>query len=49
VKYSALDAVKAGFKTYIILDATRGVGANPGDIDKTLNELKKAGVNIVDS
>lgn len=47
VKYSALDAVKAGFKTNIIFDATRGVGANPGDIDKTLKELKEAGVKII--
>ena len=47
VKYSALDAVKAGFKTKIILNATRGVASKPDDIDQTLQELTAAGVKVI--
>lgn len=44
VKYTALDSVKNNFKTNIILEATKAV--NPAENDKTLKELKKAGVNL---
>ncbi len=47
VKYTALDAVELGFKTNIILEACRGVNINPGDVDKAVDEMKKAGVNII--
>lgn len=46
VKYTALDAASK-FKTNLLRAATRGVGAEPGDIENTINELKNAGVNIV--
>jgi nicotinamidase/pyrazinamidase len=44
VKASALDAVKNGFKTYVISDAIRGIDVNPGDIEKAVKEMKEAGV-----
>jgi len=47
VKASALDAVKNGFKTYVISDAIRGIDVNPGDIEKAVKEMKEAGVVFV--
>jgi nicotinamidase/pyrazinamidase len=49
VKYSALDAVADGFKTYVITDAVRGVDAEPGDIQKALDEMASKGVKLVTS
>ena len=46
VKASALDAVKNGFKTTVLLDAVRAVDVKPGDGEKALEEMKKAGVNL---
>ncbi|WP_425638304.1 bifunctional nicotinamidase/pyrazinamidase [Algoriphagus yeomjeoni] len=49
VKYTALDAVSLGFKTYLITDATRAVNLSAEDGEKALEEMKKAGVIIVES
>lgn len=49
VKFTALDAVSLGFKTYLITDATKAVNLNPEDGDKALEELKKAGVILIES
>jgi nicotinamidase/pyrazinamidase len=49
VKYSALDARTLGFETYLIRDACRAVNISPDDSDKALEEMRKAGVIIVDS
>ena len=49
VKYSALDAVHLGFKTHVIIDGCRGVELKPGDTKKAVDEMRKAGVEIVSS
>jgi nicotinamidase/pyrazinamidase len=49
VRASALDAVKAGFRTHLLLDAIRGVNVNPGDADMAIEEMKRAGVHITSS
>jgi len=49
VKYSALDSLSLGFKTYIIADACRAVNLRGGDGERALLELKKAGVLIINS
>jgi nicotinamidase/pyrazinamidase len=49
VKATALDAVSEGFRTHVIADACRGVNLQPGDTDRTLDELRAAGVEITDS
>lgn len=49
VKFTALDALGLGFKTFVIADACRGVNVKPGDADRALRELAKAGVQIIDS
>lgn len=47
VKASALDAVKNGFKTFVVKDAVRAVDVNAGDGDKALQEMQSAGVKVV--
>ena len=49
VKFTALDAVSLGFKTYLITDATKAVNVNSADGEMALEELKKAGVILIDS
>jgi nicotinamidase/pyrazinamidase len=49
VKFTALDAVSAGFKTYLIEDASRGVNLQPDDVTKAIAEMKQAGVVIEQS
>ncbi|SFU13760.1 nicotinamidase/pyrazinamidase [Algoriphagus locisalis] len=49
VKYTSLDAISLGFKTYLITDATKAVNLNPEDGDNALEELKKAGVILIES
>lgn len=47
VKATALDAVKFGLKTYLIVDACRGVEINKGDIARAIIEMDDAGVVYV--
>jgi len=49
VKYTALDAVKFGFRTHVVEDACRGVNLQPGDSEAALREMRAAGVRIVSS
>jgi nicotinamidase/pyrazinamidase len=43
VKNTVLDAVKTGFETILLTDATLGVNANPGDSEKAVKEMVEAG------
>ena len=47
VKFTALDSIKEGFKTFVIKDAVRGVNVNRDDSNIAFNDLKKAGVKLV--
>lgn len=49
VRYTALDARKEGFSTWLIADACRGVNLHPGDVDRAIDEMRRAGVRIVTS
>jgi nicotinamidase/pyrazinamidase len=49
VKYSALDARRLGFNTRVIVDACRGIALEPGDLDRALGEMKKAGATLLQS
>jgi nicotinamidase/pyrazinamidase len=49
VKYSSLDAVHLGFRVYVVEDACRGVELNPGDIAGSFEEMRLAGVHIINS
>ncbi|HAJ57233.1 MAG TPA: bifunctional nicotinamidase/pyrazinamidase [Candidatus Omnitrophica bacterium] len=47
VKYTALDALGAGLKVYILTDAIRGVDKNPGDSDSALKEMLSSGAKPI--
>lgn len=49
VKWTALDAKGFGFDTTVILDACRGVNLKGGDVDRAIDEMKQAGIAIVQS
>ena len=49
VKFTALDAVGMGFKTHFIEDASRGVSLRPDDVKNAIEEMKRAGITIVQS
>ncbi len=49
VKYSALDARQLGLNTRVILDGCRGIELEPGDIDRALEEMKRAGAVLLQS
>ena len=49
VKFTALDAVLLGYKTYFIEDGSWGMNLTEGDVDKAILEMKKAGVKIIHS
>ena len=49
VKFTALDSVKEGFKTFVIADATKAVNLNPNDYEDALEEMRLAGAIILNS
>ena len=49
VFYSAMDAVRLGFRASIVIDACRGVDAPKGNIEKSLKEMKKHGIALLNS
>jgi nicotinamidase/pyrazinamidase len=49
VKYTALDARTLGFKTVLIEDGCRGVGLQSGDIPSAIQEMRAAGVAVIES
>lgn len=46
VKSTALDAVRLGYATTVLLDAIAAVNLSPGDGDRALDELRSAGATI---
>ena len=49
VKYTVLDALKEGFTTVLLEDATRGVELAPGDVTTAIAEMRQAGAAIATS
>lgn len=47
VKYSAIDAVKFGFKVKLLIDAIKGVNINPNDSQEALREMVKLGAKKI--
>jgi len=47
VKATALDGVRLGYETAVLLDAVRAVDLQAGDGDKALDEMAEAGVALV--
>ncbi len=46
VKFTALDAVQLRFKTHLYANASRGVDLKPGDVDRAIEDMKQAGVEV---
>jgi nicotinamidase/pyrazinamidase len=49
VKFTALDAAQMGFRTHLIEDASRGVNLRPDDVKNSIEEMKRAGIVVVQS
>jgi nicotinamidase/pyrazinamidase len=49
VKYSVLDARQLGLNSYVILNGCRGIELEPGDSDRALEEMKRAGAVLLKS
>ncbi len=49
VKSTVLDALKYGFKTFVIKDAVEGLRQNKDDFDNAFKEMKNAGAIIITS
>ncbi len=47
LKFTALDAVKKfRFRTHVLMRGTKAVNISPGDFEKSMEELRKAGVDV---
>jgi nicotinamidase/pyrazinamidase len=49
IKYSALDALHAGFQVYVFIDACRGAELQPGDCDQAILDMQAQGAHIIHS
>ena len=49
VKMSALDAKREGFDVAVVRDACAAVNVQPGDEQRALDQMREAGVSIVES
>ncbi|MHB1414074.1 MAG: bifunctional nicotinamidase/pyrazinamidase [Chloroflexota bacterium] len=46
VRFTVADALKAGFRITVLLDAVRGINAKPGDIERALAEMAREGADF---
>lgn len=49
VKFTALDALREGFATWVIEDGSRGVNLRPDDSRNALTEMRTAGARIINA
>jgi nicotinamidase/pyrazinamidase len=47
VYYSAMDALKLGFSTVVVQDGCRGIDSPPGSLKARLDEMRRAGAQIL--
>jgi nicotinamidase/pyrazinamidase len=47
VKFTALDALEAGYAVSLVEDACRGVDVQPGDVQRAIHEMRAGGVSVV--
>jgi len=46
VYYTAMDSVKYGFETHVLIDACRGIDEPAGSINAVIADMKKSGIKI---
>jgi nicotinamidase/pyrazinamidase len=49
VKFTVMDALKFGFKVRIVEDACRGINLGPDDVRNAIEEMRRAGVMVLQS
>jgi nicotinamidase/pyrazinamidase len=49
VKNTVLDAVREGFGATVVEDAIRGIDVKPGDSERAIEEMRRAGADLVTS
>jgi nicotinamidase/pyrazinamidase len=49
VKNTVLDAVREGFDVTVVTDAIRGIDVKPGDSERAIDEMRRAGADLVTS
>jgi nicotinamidase/pyrazinamidase len=49
VRATALEALEQGFGVEVDLEGVRGIEAKPGDVDRTLDEIRAAGGQVVEN
>jgi nicotinamidase/pyrazinamidase len=49
VKFTALDGVRDGFDVYLVADGCRAVELSPGDGERAIEEMRSAGVTVLQS
>lgn len=49
VKHTCLDGRSLGYEVYLIEDACRGVNLSPGDVQRAIDEMRREGVEVVQS
>jgi nicotinamidase/pyrazinamidase len=48
VFYSAMDAKRLGFNTFVIINASKGVDKPAGNLEKTIAEMKSNGIKLIE-
>lgn len=46
VKYTVLDALSRGFSCEVVLEGCAGIDLHPGDVDRALEEMQRAGATF---
>ena len=49
IRATVLEALKNNIRTFVVTDAVKGIAARPGDEDKALDEMVRAGAVLVSS
>jgi nicotinamidase/pyrazinamidase len=49
VKNTVLDAVREGFQVTVVEDAIRGIDVQPGDSERAIEEMRRAGAELTSS
>jgi len=49
IKNTALDALRRGFQTIVLVDAIRGVDVPPGSAEEAVDDMRSSGVRITES
>lgn len=49
IRETVLDALKYGYQTYVVIDASAGVQAGQNDVAQAIKEMEQAGAHIINS